>query len=81
MGDSAPTGDILGARVADEGVKFALIAEEPDVYFTTPHFDGYAAVLVRLARIDVPALRELVTDAWLAQAPKKLVKDFLDDSA
>lgn len=81
LGDSAPTGDILGARVADEGVKFALIADEPDVYFTTPHFDGYAAVLVRLTRISEPALRELVTDAWLAQAPKKLVKAFLADSA
>src|ERR1700739_3554365 len=47
-----PQGDILGVRVADEGVKFALIADEPGVYFTTPHFDGYPAVLVNLAEID-----------------------------
>lgn len=77
LGDDAPVGDILGARVADEGVKFGLIADEPDVYFTTPHFDGYPAVLVRLAQIAVPDLTELITEAWLAQAPKKLVKAFL----
>jgi hypothetical protein len=75
----APDGDILGARVADEGVKFALIANDPDVYFTTPHFDGYPAVLVRLAEIGVPELEELITDAWLAQAPKTLSKAFLQN--
>jgi hypothetical protein len=79
LGDCAPTGDILGARVADEGVKLALVSDEPEVYFTTPHFDGYAAVLVRLDKITVPALRELVTDAWMAQAPKTLVKRYLAD--
>lgn len=77
LGDDAPQGDIIGARVADEGVKFALIADEPAVYFTTPHFDGYASVLVRLAEIGVPALTELITDAWLVQAPKTVVKTFL----
>lgn len=77
LGANAPAGDILGARVADEGVKFALIADDPDVYFTTPHFDGYPAVLVRLAEISVPDLTELVTEAWLAQAPKTLAKQFL----
>jgi hypothetical protein len=77
LGGNAPQGDVLGARVADEGVKFALIAAEPDVYFTTPHFDGYPMVLVRLAAIGATELRELVTDAWLAQAPKTLVKTFL----
>ena len=77
LGDDAPDGDILGARVADEGVKFALIADAPDVYFTTPHFDGYPMVLVRLAEIGVPDLTELVTEAWLTQAPKTLVKAYL----
>jgi hypothetical protein len=77
LGADAPTGDILGARVADEGVKFALIADNPAVYFTTPHFDGYPMVLVRLAEIGEPDLTELVTDAWLAQAPKTLVKRYL----
>jgi hypothetical protein len=78
LGDDAPDGDIVGARVADEGVKFALIADQPDVYFATPHFDGYASVLVRLAEIGVPELTELVTDAWMVQAPKTLVKAFLN---
>ena len=78
LGDDAPDGDIVGARVADEGVKFALIADQPDVYFTTPHFDGYASVLVRLAEIGVPELTELVTDAWMVQAPKILVKTLLN---
>jgi hypothetical protein len=77
LGDDAPDGDILGARVPDEGVKFALIADDPGVYFTTPHFDGYPAVLVRLAEIGVPELSELITEAWLAQAPKSLAKAFL----
>jgi hypothetical protein len=77
LGADAPDGDILGARVSDEGVKFALIADAPGVYFTTPHFDGYPAVLVRLAEISVPELTELITDAWLAQAPKTLAKAFL----
>jgi hypothetical protein len=81
LGADAPDGDILGARVADEGVKLALIADDPGVYFTTPHFDGYPMVLVRLAEIEVPELTELITDAWLAQAPKTLAKVFLADRA
>src|ERR1700735_1440237 len=77
LGADAPDGDILGVRVSDEGVKFALIADEPRVYFTTPHFDGYPAVLVRLAALDERGLRELIVDAWLTQAPKRLVQEFL----
>jgi hypothetical protein len=76
LGADAPDGPILGARVADEGVKAALIAAEPAVYFTTPHFDGYPAVLVQLERIGAEELRELVTEAWLCRAPKRLTKDF-----
>jgi hypothetical protein len=81
LGDDAPDGDVIGARVADEGVKFALIADDPMVYFTTPHFDGYPMVLARLAEIGVPELTELVSDAWLAQAPKTLVRKFLAESS
>jgi hypothetical protein len=80
LGIEPPEGDILGARVADEGVKFALIADEPDVYFTTPHFDGYPAVLVKLAEIDEVGLRELIVEAWLTQAPKRLVQEFLGEA-
>src|ERR1700744_6606443 len=77
LGVEPTDGDILGVRVADEGVKFALIADEPDRYFTTPHFDGYPAVLVRLAKIDRRGLRELIVEAWLTQAPKRLVQECL----
>ena len=80
LGVAPPQGDILGVRVADEGVKFALIAEEPELYFTTPHFDGYPAVLVKLAAIDERGLRELIVDAWLTQAPKRLVQEFLGET-
>jgi hypothetical protein len=79
-GSDPPEGDILGVRVSDEGVKFALVADEPRVYFTTPHFDGYPAVLVKLAEIEVRDLEELITEAWLTQAPKKLVQEFLTGS-
>jgi hypothetical protein len=79
LGSEPPEGDILSVRVADEGVKFALIADEPDVYFTTPHFDGYPAVLVKLGEIDEQGLRELIVEAWLTQAPKRLVQEFLGE--
>ncbi|MBO0865993.1 MAG: MmcQ/YjbR family DNA-binding protein [Mycobacterium sp.] len=79
-GVEPPEGDILGIRVADEGVKFALIADEPRVYFTTPHFDGYPAVLVNLSEIDELGLREVITEAWLTQAPKRLVQEFLGEA-
>jgi hypothetical protein len=80
VGVEPPQGDILGVRVADEGVKFALIADEPELYFTTPHFDGYPAVLVKLAAIDQRGLPELIVEAWLTQAPKRLVQEFLDET-
>ncbi len=77
LGDAAPTGEILGVRVADLGEKDALVAAEPDVFFTVPHLDGYPAVLVRLAAIDVDELTEVITDAWLDRAPKTLRDAFL----
>ncbi|WP_086821766.1 MmcQ/YjbR family DNA-binding protein [Allokutzneria sp. NRRL B-24872] len=80
LGDAAPTGPILGVRVPDLGAKEALLAEADGPCFTTPHFDGHASVLVRLEAIDVPALEELLTDAWLGLAPKRLAKQFLDDT-
>ena len=66
---------VLGVRVVDEGVKAALIADEPGVFFTTPHFDGYPAVLVRLDRIPGEELAELVEDAWRVLAPRRLLAD------
>ena len=78
LGDAAPDGPILGARVEHLVAKEALLADDPAVYFTTPHFDGYPAVLVRLERIGVDELEELLAEAWLARAPKRLAKAFLD---
>jgi hypothetical protein len=77
LGDRAPDGPILAAHVDHEGIKHALIAGAPGVFFTTPHFDGYPAVLVRLERIGQAELEELVVDAWLAKAPTKLAREFL----
>jgi hypothetical protein len=62
LGESAPTGPILGVRVPLE-VKDALLASKQKAYFTTPHFDGYAAILVHLPSIRVPALRALLESA------------------
>ena len=78
LGAGAPKGEILGVRVEHLGVKEALLAEDPDVCFTTPHFDGYPAVLVRLGRLGRRELGELVRDAWLARAPKRLADEYLD---
>jgi hypothetical protein len=75
LGGAAPAGPVLAARVPDEGAKRALVAAEPDVYFTTHHFDGYPAVLVRLDAIDRDALRELVGEAWACRAPRRLVAE------
>ena len=79
LGRSAPHGDILGVRVPDIGVKEALLADDPKVYFTTPHFDGYPSVLVRLAKISQAELSDLLRDAWLTQAPKRLARAYLDE--
>jgi hypothetical protein len=76
LGNGAPTGPILGARMEHLGAKEALIADRPDVYFTTPHFDGSAAVLVELEEIGLDELRELIVEAWLARAPKRLAAQY-----
>jgi hypothetical protein len=81
LGPGAPSGPILGARVEHLGAKEALIASEPGVFFTTPHFDGYPAILVRLDQISVEDLEEVVVEAWLARAPQRLVKAYLEAQA
>jgi hypothetical protein len=75
LGDAAPPGIVLGARVPDEGAKAALVAAEPDVYFTTSHFDGYPAVLVRLDELDSEQLSELAEEAWACRAPRRLLAE------
>jgi hypothetical protein len=78
LGDAAPEGPILGARVEHLVAKEALLADHPTVYFTTPHFDGYPAILVRLDRIGLEDLQELIVEAWLARAPAGLAKTYVD---
>jgi hypothetical protein len=81
LGDSAPDGPILGARVEHLGAKEALLEDDPGVYFTTPHFDGYPAVLVRLEEIDRDELEELIVDAWVCRAPKRLADRYVEEHA
>jgi hypothetical protein len=78
LGDRAPTGPILGARVEHLIAKEALLADDPEVFFTTPHFDGYPAVLVRLDKIPVGDLEEVIVEAWLSRAPKRLARQYVD---
>jgi hypothetical protein len=77
-GDQAPPdGPILAVRVEDLGEKEAVLGAEPAGFFTIPHFDGYAAVLIQLRKVSVTALREALTDGWLACAPRRLAAEFL----
>jgi hypothetical protein len=78
LGAGAPTGPILGARVEHLIAKEALLADNPEVFFTTPHFDGYPAVLVRLDAITVEDLEEVIVEAWLVRAPKRLARQYAD---
>jgi hypothetical protein len=77
LGDDAPEGPILGARVEHLIAKDALIADNPAVYFTIPHFDGYPAVLILLEKIALDELEEVIVEAWLARAPKRLVAAYV----
>ena len=72
--------DVLMFRVADVGVKELLLSDDRGVYFTTPHFNGYPAVLMRipdLARLDRDELQDLVAEAWLTRAQKRVAKAWL----
>ena len=68
-----PDGPVLAVRVPDIGVRAALIADSPHVYFATAHFAGYPAVLVWLDEIDVVELAELLDEAWSCRAPRRLL--------
>jgi hypothetical protein len=67
--------DIAVLFVGDEAEKQALLLGEPGVFFTTPGYDGFPLVMLRLAEVKVERLRELVTDAWRMRAPDELVSD------
>jgi len=78
FGDQTPPdGPILAVRVEDLSEKEAVLAAHPADFFTIPHFDGYAAVLIQLRKVSAGALREAVTDGWLACAPPRLTDQFL----
>src|SRR3954447_21084174 len=81
LGDDAPAGPILGARVEHLVAKEALLADPTGVFFTTPHFDGYPAILIELDRIAVPELEEVVIEAWLCRAPKRVAQAYLDTAS
>ncbi|HET9772716.1 MAG TPA: MmcQ/YjbR family DNA-binding protein [Acidimicrobiia bacterium] len=77
FGDATPPGGpILAVRVADLGEKEALLAARSPGFFTIPHFDGYAGVLIQLTKVGKRALREAITDAWLACAPAKVAERY-----
>jgi len=75
--ETPPEGPILAVRVADLNEKEAVLAAEPGAFFTIPHFDGYAAILVQLPEVPGTALREAITDGWLACAPAELAERYL----
>lgn len=72
-----PDGPILAVRVDDLVEKEAVLAGEPEAFFTIPHFDGYPAILIQLKKVSRPALGEALLDGWLSCAPPKLANDFV----
>lgn len=77
LGERAPKGPVLGVRVPETEMKDVLLKADPSVFFTTPHFDGYPAVLIRLDNISVKQLKDVILEAWLCRAPKRAVDAYL----
>jgi hypothetical protein len=77
LGDAAPEGPILGARVEHLVAKEALVQDPSKVFFTIPHFDGYPAILVLLDEIGLDGLDEVIVEAWLCRAPKRVADAYL----
>jgi hypothetical protein len=73
-----PEGPIFAVRVEDLGEKEAVLAAQPKAFFTIPHFDGYAAVLIQLKKVTKRALQDALVDAWLACAPSSLADTYLE---
>ena len=78
----SPKREADGAFVVrvDRDEKRLILESDPDVYFETPHYHGYPAVLIHLDRIDRRELAERIEDAWLIQAPKRLAAEYLSDA-
>jgi hypothetical protein len=77
LGERAPKGPVLGVRVPETEMKDVLLKADPSVFFTTPHFDGYPAVLIRLDKISLKQLKDVILEAWLCRAPKRAVDAYL----
>ena len=75
--ETPPEGPILAVSVEDLVEKEAVLAAHPHSFFTIPHFDGYAAVLIQLPRVSEKELREAVLDGWLTCAPRSLADHYL----
>ncbi|MFP3882447.1 MAG: MmcQ/YjbR family DNA-binding protein [Actinomycetota bacterium] len=78
LGGDAPSGDILAIWLPSLDVKDALLAADPAVYFTTPHFDGYRAVLVRLEEARADEIEELMIEGWVDRVPRSMSGPFLE---
>ncbi len=81
LGEQAPDGPVVAVRVANLDAKEELLATERPILFTTPHFNGYPMVLVELDQAPVDLLEELITEGWLAQAPKRLAQEWLNSDS
>jgi hypothetical protein len=75
--ENPPDGDILAVAVEDLGEKEAVLAANPKAFFTIPHFDGYAAVLIQLRKATKRAVRDAIVDGWLACAPPKVAEEYV----
>ena len=76
--EPVPQGELVGVRVEDLHEKEAVLAAHPKAFFTITHFDNYAAVLIQLKKAGKRELREAIVDGWLAVAPAKLAKEYVD---
>lgn len=74
--ETPPDGPIVATRVDDLVEKEAILASNPNAFFTIPHFDGYAAILIRLKKVTKRDLRNAIVDGWLACAPPKLADEY-----
>jgi hypothetical protein len=79
--EPVPDGPILAVRVEDLGEKEAVLAAQPKAFFTIPHFNGYAAVLIQLKKVTKKVLRDALVDGWLACAPPKLAEEYVQRPA
>lgn len=77
--EPVPAGPILAVRVEDLMEKEAVLEAQPEAFFTIPHFDGFAAVLIQLKKVKKRALREALVDGWLAAAPPKLATAYVEE--